>query len=127
MTLLLLVGILAIGSGRLAAAKGDSKGQSPPRVLKAANPKYPSEALQKGLEGVVLIELVIDEEGKINDPRVVESIPELDEAALQTVKLWKFAPARTDGKAVRSTVRVPISFRIFKEGGQPRRKKLRNE
>jgi TonB family protein len=96
---------------------------SPPRLLKQVDPQYPPEALADGKEGTVQLEFVIDEEGRVKNPRVLESVPGLDEAAMATIKKWRFAPARRNGKPVSATARSGVAFRIFDGDKQRRGKK----
>jgi protein TonB len=75
-------------------------------------PNYPLQAFQEGIEGTVLVEILIDAEGRVARSRVVESVPGLDEAALAAVREWRFIPARKEGKAVPALAHVPVSFKI---------------
>lgn len=78
-------------------------------------PRYPSRALNRGIEGWVLLEFAISEVGVAIDPVVVESDPKgiFDRAAISAVRKWKYRPMMEDGKpAVRHGVRQLISFQI---------------
>ena len=86
---------------------------TPPRLLKQKKPKYPREAFRQQLEGMVVLEIVIDESGKVADARVINSAPEFDAAAVEAVLQWKFAPARKDGRAVKTTATAPVSFCLY--------------
>jgi protein TonB len=85
----------------------------PPRVLKQTKPVYPQEAFIKKIEGVVTLEIVIGIDGKVGRARVVRSIPQLDAAAIQTVRQWVFAPALKGGRPVPTIANAPVSFRIY--------------
>jgi protein TonB len=85
----------------------------PPRMLKRVSPVYPPEAFVKKVEGVVLVEFWIDAQGEVRSPRVVRSVPMLDEAALTTVRQWRFAPALKNGRPVATMARAPVRFAIF--------------
>jgi TonB family protein len=85
----------------------------PPKVKKVTRPKYPDSAYNNRIEGVVLVELLIDEGGCVAATRVVESIPGLDEAALACVSKWRFVPAQQDGHPVATVAQAPISFHRF--------------
>lgn len=85
----------------------------PPRILRQTRPAYPQEAFVKKVEGTVVLEIVIDENGRVARARVVQSIPLLDAAALETVRQWVFVPAYRKGKPVASVASAPVSFRIF--------------
>jgi periplasmic protein TonB len=79
----------------------------PPTVTKVAEAVYP---LQSVVSGTVVLEVSLDDTGKIADVRVVRGIPVLTEPAERSVRQWKFQPAKLDGKAVASKVPVAFSF-----------------
>jgi periplasmic protein TonB len=85
----------------------------PPRALKLTRPVYPQEAFIKKVEGVVTVEFVIELEGDVRSARVIRSVPLLDQAAMETVKQWRFAPAIKKGRKVTARATAPVSFRIF--------------
>ena len=85
----------------------------PPRLLKKTQPVYPHEAFMKKVEGVVTLEIVIGIDGRVGRARVLRSIPQLDAAAIQTVRQWVFAPAIKAGRPVATIANAPVSFRIF--------------
>lgn len=73
-------------------------------------PVYPPEAQAAGLEGVVIAEVVIDPSGDVVDAKVVRSIPMLDEAALNAVRNWHFAPTLVNGQPVAVRMTVTVNF-----------------
>jgi len=78
-------------------------------------PPYPIVARRLGMEGVVLLDVLVAPDGHAADVRVARSSghPALDESALTTVReRWRFVPARRDGVPVESRVTVPIRFRL---------------
>jgi protein TonB len=85
----------------------------PPRPIKITKPQYPQEAFVKKIEGIVEVEILIDASGNVARARVVQSIPALDQAALQTVYQWRFSPAIKNGRPVATVARAPVTFRIF--------------
>jgi TonB family protein len=90
----------------------NAQGDYDPRPVHMPKPNYPLQAFQEGIEGTVLVEILIDAEGRVARSRVVESVPGLDEAALAAVREWRFIPARKEGKAVPALAHVPVSFKI---------------
>jgi protein TonB len=86
---------------------------SPPRPLKQTRPQYPQEAFVKKIEGTVLLEILIDSQGRVARARVIQSVPLLDAAALQTVYQWVFQPAVKRGRPVATIAHIPVSFRIY--------------
>jgi protein TonB len=84
-----------------------------PRAIKQVKPIYPQDAFIKKIEGTVVVEVLIDSTGRVARTRVLQSVPALDAAALQTVQQWVFAPAVKRGRPVATIVHVPVTFRIF--------------
>lgn len=89
----------------------------PPRVLRAAMPRYPFTAKKEGIEGLVLLRFVVDEKGSAREPEVVKSEPEgvFDRAALDSIVKYIFKPAVKDGKDVACIVRLPVRFAVKAE------------
>lgn len=85
----------------------------PPRPIKITRPQYPQEAFVKKIEGTVVLEILIDASGRVVSARVLHSIPALNEAAIQTVKQWVFAPAMKHGRPVATIAQAPVGFRIY--------------
>jgi protein TonB len=86
---------------------------TPARLLRPTKPKYPSEAFTKKIQGVVLVEFLIDSTGHVVQARVIQSIPLLDAAALEAVRDWLFSPAIKHGRPVATIARAPVSFVIY--------------
>lgn len=63
-----------------------------------------------GVTGVVILEIRVDETGAVTDARVLRSIPMLDEAALATVRQWRYAPTIVDGRAVPVKMTAAVNF-----------------
>jgi protein TonB len=84
-----------------------------PRAIKQVKPIYPQDAFIKKIEGTVVVEVLIDSTGHVARTRVIQSVPALDAAAIQTVNQWVFAPAVKHGRPVATIVHVPVTFRIF--------------
>ena len=76
------------------------------------NAVYPQEAQDAKVQGVVVIETVIDEAGAVKEAWVLKSVPMLDEAALEAVRQWRYAPTLLNGvpKPVRMTVTVNFTL-----------------
>jgi protein TonB len=85
----------------------------PPRPIKITRPQYPQEAFVKKIEGMVKVQILIDANGRVVNARVIQSIPLLDAAAVQTVYQWVFSPAMKNGRPVATLAEAPVTFRIF--------------
>jgi protein TonB len=82
-----------------------------PRPLMQVAAGYPSEMRARKAEGVVTVIFVVDETGRVVNPRVEKSShPEFEKPALEAVRQWKFEPAIKGGKRVSCRMRVPFRF-----------------
>lgn len=81
---------------------------TPPQRLDRA--VYPADALAAGIDGNVVVEIVVNEQGDVADTRVVRSVPMLDEAAVQAVRNWHFKPTVVQGTAVPVRMNVTVNF-----------------
>lgn len=105
----------APSSGPVAPQPEQAK-ETPPRFegpdLKNPPPVYSDISRQLGEKGKVVVLALISREGLLQDAKIVESsgYPRLDVQAIDTVTAWRFEPATRDGKAVTSTVRIPLEF-----------------
>ena len=75
-------------------------------------PDYPDIAKQAGVEGRVVIALLIDRTGHVREAVVERSVPMLDDAVIEATRRWVFDPALIDGRPVMAWVRVPVEFRL---------------
>jgi len=86
----------------------------PPEIETYVVPDYPPKARAKGIEGRVMLSVVIDKTGKVEDKiDVVDSIPMLDQAAIDAVRRWSFTPGRDEGgHPVKVQMEVPVPFAL---------------
>ncbi|MBV7570425.1 energy transducer TonB [Pseudomonas sp. PDM27] len=77
-------------------------------------PRYPNTARRRNQQGVVRIEVRLDERGQQLKLTLVRSsgVESLDQAALEAVTTWRFRPEIVDGRAVPSRVEIPIEFAL---------------
>ncbi len=83
--------------------------------------KYPEKALMEGTQGRVLVDFIIEKDGKVTNVRVVRSVsPELDAEAVKVVAASpKWKPGRRAGEKVRTSMTIPVEFRLEKKGAKP--------
>lgn len=83
--------------------------------------KYPSLSLHNGVQGTVMVEFVVEKDGKVSDVRVVKGVSdELDAEAVKVVSASpKWKPGRVGGNKVRAAIRIPVEFRLEKKTGKP--------
>src|SRR4051812_21797233 len=77
-----------------------------PPPKRADTAVYPQEARDAGIQGVVILEVVIDEMGNVGDAKVLRSIPLLDEPAVNAVRAWRFTPTMVNGQPVKVKMAV---------------------
>lgn len=76
-------------------------------------PTYPPSARQEGKTGEVVVEFVVDEGGRVLQPRVVRSTDRVfEEPAVRAVERWRFEPGRYHGNPVRFRMALPIVFSL---------------
>lgn len=79
---------------------------------RAKAPQYPESLKGSGIQGMVILEAVIDEKGCVESVTIIQKVnPTLDQLAKQMVNSWRFKPAMKDGKPVRVKVRIPVEFK----------------
>jgi protein TonB len=86
---------------------------NPPRTRFQASPLYPFQGKKEGLSGEVFVDFMVDERGRVVEPRVVKSShPMFDEPTLRAVAKWQFEPGRRDGRIVKFRMTVPVLFNL---------------
>jgi len=90
-------------------AKGDIE---PPTLIKRVEPTYPEEARKQGIQGAVILEATVDIKGQVQKVKVLESIPALDQAAIDAVKQWTYEPKIIDGKPTPVIFTVTVQFKL---------------
>ncbi len=81
-----------------------------PRVLSEVRPNYPKEAKERELEGTVVLDVLIDEQGKVRQVSVIEGESVFRNEALVAMKKFLFKPARVEGKTVAVRIRYSLKF-----------------
>ena len=83
--------------------------------LPPQQPRYPAQARRRNQQGVVLLEVRLDEHGKQREISLLRSsgFPSLDQAALEAVAQWRFHPETLNGQGVPSRVQIPIEFALL--------------
>jgi TonB family protein len=81
-----------------------------PKKITDVRPVYPPDAQAARIQGVVIIEATIAPDGTVGDARVLRSIPQLDQAAVDAVRQWRFTPTVVNGVAVPVIMTVTVNF-----------------
>lgn len=85
-----------------------------PQKIHDVAPRYPAIAQAGGIEGFVILEAVISEDGTVQNVRVLRGKPLLDEAAATAVRQWRFTPPLLNGEPVPVVMTVTVSFNLRK-------------
>jgi periplasmic protein TonB len=83
-----------------------------PRKTVDVRPIYPELARLAHVEGIVVMEAVLDPTGSVTQLRVIRSVPLLDPAALDAVRQWKYTPSVYGGRPVSVLMTITIRFTL---------------
>jgi len=101
------------GAGNAYRIGGDV---SAPVLISKTEPQYSAEAAKAGLDGEVLLSVVIDEKGVPQNIRVIRPLGKgLDEKAVEAVQQWRFRPGVKNGEPVKTIAQVIVNFRLLKK------------
>ena len=86
----------------------------PPVLIKFVSPRYPDLARQAGIEGTVLLNVLVGDDGKVLQVSVIQSdvTPAMEKAAIEASKLFMFKPAKQRTVPVKARVAIPIRFKL---------------
>ena len=102
------------GGGSGGGAYRPGGGVTNPVALYKPEPQYSEEARKAKWQGAVLLSLVVDENGKPIQIKVIRPLGlGLDEKAIEAVSQWKFKPGMKDGKPVPVQAQIEVTFRLL--------------
>ena len=86
----------------------------PPVPLRPIRPKYPEIAQEAGIEGTVVVQVFVDDKGRVKETVILKGIPNtgLDEAATEAIRSVRFRPAKQRERAVGVWISIPVNFRL---------------
>lgn len=107
-------------------AAGDTKAPLPQRVrvssrvmgeliIKKVAPRYPEEARRAHIQGTVLLQVLINKNGIVEDVQLISGHPELTEAAIKAVKKWKYKPYLLQGEPAEVETIIQVNFSLSYE------------
>jgi len=86
---------------------------SAPVKIEGPKPEYTDIAHRARVQGVVIVQATIDENGDVTDAKVLKGLPMgLDQKAIEAVHQWKFQPATRNGEPVKVYHNLTIEFRL---------------
>jgi TonB family protein len=100
------------GRGGGGGGSGGTVDQPPREIYANARPEYPAYELQQGIEGKVVVQLLIDESGRVADVKFVSGSESFRAAIMAVVWRWRFSPAVDEGKPLKVWVLKPYNFVI---------------
>lgn len=83
-----------------------------PRKIRDVKPVYPAAAQAAGVQGVVILEVIIDVDGSVRSAKILRSVPMLDQAAYDAVSQWRFTPTLLNGQPVPVVMTTTVSFSL---------------
>jgi protein TonB len=85
-----------------------------PEVIRRIEPTYPELARKAGIEGMVVVKVLIGTKGDVEKVEVVKSHPMLDDSAVSAAKKFKFKPGKQRDRFVKVWMTIPFTFRLKK-------------
>jgi TonB family protein len=106
-----------IGDGSTAGVGGGpyrpGSGITPPTLEREVKPVYSEDGRRRGVEGDVVLEVVVRSDGTVGAVRVLQPLGAgLDQRAIDAVRQWRFSPARRFGTPVDVLVEVAVEFKL---------------
>ncbi len=83
-----------------------------PVEIKRVNPVYPELAKKAGIEGTVVVKVLVNTKGDVEKVEILKSHPLLDESAIEAAKQFKFKPGKQRDKFVKVWVSIPFNFKL---------------
>jgi periplasmic protein TonB len=86
-----------------------------PTITKSVNPEYPEDAKKAGIEGAVILKILVNKEGNVRKAVVTnrtDGSVAMEQAAVNAVKQWTFKPATIKKQPVEMWVSIPFKFKL---------------
>ena len=112
---MLAIALTAVVGAQQRVYDGKEAGVTLPSVTKEVRPQYTREALDAHIEGIVVLSVVVQDDGKVGEVKVTRSLDPtygLDKQAIAAAKLWEFKPGTKDGKAAAVRVDIELKFTL---------------
>jgi TonB family protein len=103
------------GGGTGGGAYRPGSGIESPMVLREVKPQYTADAMRAKIQGIVVVECVIQADGTVDNVRVVKSLDPtfgLDQEAVKAARLWRFVPGKKQGQPVPVLVTIELAFNL---------------
>jgi periplasmic protein TonB len=103
------------GGGSGGGAYRPGSGITLPRLIKEVKPQYTAEAMRAKVQGIVLLECIVQPDGSVSDARVLRSLDPvfgLDQEAIKAAKQWRFMPGSRLGEPVPVIISIELTFTL---------------
>ncbi|HZR23443.1 MAG TPA: TonB family protein [Vicinamibacterales bacterium] len=103
------------GGGTGGGVYRPGNGITNPSVLREVKPQYTSDAMRAKVQGTVLVETVVKQDGSVGDVQVLRSLDPifgLDQQAIAAAKQWRFRPCTRQGEPVSCAVTIELTFTL---------------
>jgi protein TonB len=103
------------GGGMGGGAFRPGAGITLPRVLREVKPQYTADAMRAKVQGTVLLECIVQEDGSVGPVKVVRSLDPifgLDQEAIKAARNWRFTPGMRLGEPVPVIITIELSFTL---------------
>ncbi len=107
-----LLALAAAGPVQAQEVKKVSQAEALRNVVTRVQPDYPATARQLRIQGNVELQVLIGETGAVEKVDIVSGNPMLTRPASEALRRWKFTPFTTDGKAVKASTQISITFKL---------------
>jgi TonB family protein len=82
------------------------------RLIRQVKPVYPPEALKARIQGSVLLQIIVDNNGMVREVRSISGLPMLATAAINAVEHWRYQPSSLNGQPLESEALVTVKFSL---------------
>lgn len=107
--ILILVSVAAMAQTE---PKKISAADSMAAVKQKVMPEYPPAAKQLKIEGIVMVEALVNESGQVERVDIIKGNPVLTRPAADAVKHWRFAPFQDAGKPCKAVAQLSLTFKL---------------
>jgi protein TonB len=80
------------------------------KLIRRVEPEYPELAKRARVQGIVLLQVVVDEQGNVTEVNIIRGHPLLNQAAVDAVSQWKYSPTLLNGEPVPVIATVTVNF-----------------
>ncbi len=80
------------------------------KLIHKVQPQYPETARLAGVEGIVLLQVLVSQDGVVSDIEILRGHPLLNEAAISAVRQWRYSPTLLNGSSIPTIATVTVNF-----------------